>query len=63
MFGPDRIGSMLPACIGCGANSSEEPRSLTLNDCPTLRALATVDQHHPDFDPSWAPKAAEAAER
>jgi hypothetical protein len=24
-------------------------------DCPVLRALATIDADHPDYDPAWRP--------
>lgn len=43
-------------CIGCGFNSSEEPNTPDVNDCPTLRALASAYAHQPGYRQEWAPR-------
>ena len=57
-YGPDPILAVSQQnCIGCGFDSVEEPQSPTLEDCPTLRALAAIWSDHADFLPEWTPEA------
>jgi hypothetical protein len=41
-------------CLGCGFDNQEEPMS-TIDQCPTLRALAAAWSDHPDYDAAWSP--------
>ena len=42
-------------CAGCGWASGDEVRLNEVEECPTLRALASVYADHPDYDQGWAP--------
>lgn len=41
-------------CLGCHANFQEEHWTQDINECPTLRAIASVHSDHPDYDPAWS---------
>lgn len=41
------------SCVGCGFDNQEERRTLDVNDCPTLRALALAYRHRPGFCEEW----------
>lgn len=53
---PDWPGGPEPACHGCGAGkrSWEEYAVPDVNDCPVLRALASVWAGHADFRAEWS---------
>ena len=40
-------------CVGCGFGSDEEPLVEDVNDCPTLRALASIYFARPGFREEW----------
>lgn len=40
-------------CLGCGFTNMEEYAVRDINDCPTLRAIATRWSDHPDYRPEW----------
>ncbi|WP_017602307.1 DUF6221 family protein [Nocardiopsis lucentensis] len=41
-------------CNGCGWCPGDEVRRNDIDECPTLRALASVYADHPDYDQTWA---------
>ena len=52
---PDwRLGMEEPACYGCGASFQEEYMVDDVNDCPVLRALASVWAGHKSFRAEWS---------
>lgn len=42
-------------CVGCGFTGSEEYAVDDVDECPTLRALATVYADHEDYREEWRP--------
>ena len=42
-------------CAGCGWAAGDEVRLNEVEECPTLRALASVYADHPDYRQGWAP--------
>lgn len=43
------------ACVGCGSDRQEDWLVEDINDCPILRALATIYFDHPDYRQEWTP--------
>jgi hypothetical protein len=41
------------SCRGCGFTADGAPSAPTVDDCPTLRALAWMCHNHPDWRRHW----------
>jgi hypothetical protein len=43
------------ACEGCNSYyQGSEPVVADINECPELRDMASVYDHHPDYNPTWS---------
>ena len=46
---PYKAGPYPHACRGCPHSSTDDPYTENINECPELRAIASIHADHPDY--------------